>query len=116
MYIDVYKEKEMKNECCKTKKDEDNLELTAEFLKVVAEKNRLKILCLLQKEELCVCQIWEKLDISQNLASHHLKVLKDFELLKKRREGVKIIYSLNKKEVNKYYKLLSHYLGGATLK
>lgn len=96
--------------CCKTKKSKNNLDQTAEFLKVIAEPNRLKILCILQKQELCVCDIWQHLDLPQNLVSHHLKVLKDFKLVESRKESTKVIYSLNAQTISKYYSLLSHYI------
>ncbi|MEX0918469.1 MAG: metalloregulator ArsR/SmtB family transcription factor [Candidatus Paceibacterota bacterium] len=80
------------------------------FLKVVAEENRMKILCLLRSGEKCVCDIWQFLDLPQNLTSHHLKVLKDFGLVEDRKEGLKVYYSVNKKEVNKYNLLLNKFL------
>lgn len=96
--------------CCKTKKAKNNLKEITNFLKIISEGNRLKILCILQKQEMCVCEIWQHLDLPQNLASHHLKVLKDFNLIKSKKESTKVIYSINKKELNKYSKLLKHYL------
>ena len=100
----------MNFDCCKTKKSKNNLEQTVNFLKVVSEENRLKILCILQKQEMCVCDIWQYLDLSQNLVSHHLKVLKNFRLVESRKESTKAIYSINPKMINKYYSLLSHYI------
>ena len=100
----------MKFDCCKSKKAKNNLGKTVEFLKVISEENRLKILCILQKEDLCVCDIWQYLNLPQNLVSHHLKVLKDFGLLSSKREGLKIFYKLNKKAVEKYLKLLNKFL------
>ena len=99
----------MKPKCCIDKKSPANLSQTAEFLKVISEKNRLKILCLLKEGEKCVCEIWQCLKLAQNLTSHHLKVLKDFGLLSSRQEGLKVIYSINKKVVKKYIKLLNNF-------
>lgn len=96
--------------CCKTKKSKKDLEQTTEFLKIIAEPNRLRILCLLQKQELCVCDMWRYLDVPQNLVSHHLKVLKDFELIESKKEGTKVIYSINFHAINTYYSLVSHYI------
>ncbi|MDZ7798686.1 MAG: metalloregulator ArsR/SmtB family transcription factor [Patescibacteria group bacterium] len=100
----------MNYNCCETKKSKNNLDQTAEFLKIIAEPNRLKILCILQKQEMCVCDIWQHLNLPQNLASHHLKVLKDFKLVKSRKESTKVIYSVNSQTIRKYYSLLSHYI------
>ena len=100
----------MKPKCCKNNKSADELLKTAEFLKIIAEENRLKILCILRDGEKCVCDIWQYLDLAQNLASHHLKVLKDFELVLSRQEGLKVIYSINKKVIKSYSELLNKFL------
>jgi len=76
--------------CCKTKKSKSNLNRVMDFLKVISEENRLKILCILRKQEKCVCEIWQFLDLPQNLISHHLKVLKDSGLIDSRKEGTKV--------------------------
>jgi len=90
--------------------NKSDLKDVAGFLKIISEENRLKILCILKKEEVCVCVILKKLNIAQNLVSHHLKVLKDFELIKSRKEGQRVYYSINKKEVNEYNSLLNKIL------
>jgi len=100
----------MKPKCCVDKKSVAGLSQTVEFLKIISEENRLKILCLLREEEKCVCDIWQYLDLAQNLTSHHLKVLKNFGLVSSRQEGLKAIYSINKRVVKKYSKLLNNYL------
>ncbi|MCL5733377.1 MAG: metalloregulator ArsR/SmtB family transcription factor [Patescibacteria group bacterium] len=100
----------MKPKCCVDKKSVANLSQTVEFLKIISEENRLKILCLLREGEKCVCDIWQYLDLAQNLTSHHLKVLKDFGLVSSRQEGLKVFYKLNKKVVKKYIKLLNKFL------
>jgi len=95
---------------CKIEKSKNNLEQTADFLKIIAEENRLLILCLLKKGEMCVCEIWQHLNLPQNLVSHHLRVLKDFGLIKSHRKGTKIIYSLNPKNIKKFISLMSHFI------
>jgi ArsR family transcriptional regulator len=105
----------MKIACCSftgTKHVVSSPELmkTVDFLKVIAEENRLKILCLLQKGDLCVCDIWQYLGLPQNLTSHHLKVLKDFGLITSRKEGLRVHYSIDKKTVHQFNHLLSHFL------
>jgi len=106
----------MKPKCCVDKKSVANLSQTVEFLKIISEENRLKILCLLREKEKCVCDIWQYLSLPQNLVSHHLKVLKDFELVLSRREGLKVIYSINKKVEKKYVKLLIKFLNSPEIK
>ena len=92
------------------KKSVAELSQVVEFLKIISEENRIKILCLLREGEKCVCEVWSCLDLAQNLTSHHLKVLKDFGLVKARQEGLNVIYSINKKVMKKYLKLLNNCL------
>jgi len=99
----------MKTNRCKDKSVGETKQVL-EFLKIISEENRLKILRFLEKGEKCVCEIWQYLKLPQNLVSHHLKVLKDFNLISSRKEGVKIFYRINKKVVKKYLKLLNKYL------
>jgi len=83
----------MKPDCCKNK-SAGKIRQVVEFLKTISEENRLKILCLLEEDEKCVCEIWQYLKLPQNLVSHHLKVLKDFDLISSRKERVKIFYKI----------------------
>lgn len=100
--------------CCKNNNSKKDLYDTALFLKTVSEENRLRILCILKEEEKCVCEIWKELDIPQNLASHHLKVLKDSNLLSCRKEGLKTIYSINQDILEKHFEILNKVLSHKT--
>ena len=100
----------MKPSCCKNEKSIADLIETAEFLKIIAEEKRLKILCILRDRERCVCEIWQYLNLPQNLVSHHIKVLKDFDLISSEKRGLKVFYKLNPKVVKKYLKLLNKFL------
>ena len=105
----------MKNApCCRNgSRSKTDLEKVTEFIKIINEPNRLKILCFLRESEQCVCDIWKALEIPQNLTSHHLKVLKDFGLIESKQdaeEGRKIIYSSNKEAIKKYAELLNNFL------
>ncbi|MDE2019709.1 MAG: winged helix-turn-helix transcriptional regulator [Patescibacteria group bacterium] len=83
---------------------------TAELLKIIAEENRLKILCTLKKGERCACDIADDIGVPQNLASHHLKALRDEGLVESRKEGLKVIYQINKKAMSKFNSLLNNVL------
>ena len=72
------------------------------YLNALAEPNRLAILSFLKEGEKCACEIHPKLKLPQNLSSHHLKILKDLNLLKIRREGNKIIYSRDEEVIKNY--------------
>ena len=56
---------------------------------------RLKILDLLRRQELCVCELCDSLDVSQSKLSFHLKTLREADLVRSRQEGRWIYYSLN---------------------
>ena len=64
------------------------------LLKIVSENSRLQILCILQKDEHCVCELIKETKLSQSLISHHLKDLKDANLVSDRKEGKWVYYSL----------------------
>jgi len=64
------------------------------FLKLVAEPNRLRILALLTRGELCVCDIEAAVRLPQNLVSHHLSVLRREGLVLDRREGKWVYYRI----------------------
>jgi len=87
----------MKPKCCKNKKSFREISKAVELLKVIAEENRLRILCILKNEEQCVCKIIENLELSQSLVSHHLKTLKDADLIKDDKRGLWVYYSLTEK-------------------
>ena len=97
--------------CCQNNtKSKADFQKVIKFLKIINEPNRLKILCFLRHGEQCVCEIWKNLDLPQNLTSHHLKTLKDFDLIESRQEGRKIIYWSNKEAIKKYASLLNNFL------
>ena len=73
---------------------EDLLKELADFYKVFGEATRVKILCVLLESEMCVCDLAELLDMTQSAISHQLRVLKQMKLVKNRREGKTVYYSL----------------------
>lgn len=72
-----------------------------DMLKAIAEENRLQIIKLLSKKSLCVCEIEKKLNIPQNLVSHHISVLKKAGIIVNCRCGRNNFYSLNKQSLKK---------------
>lgn len=73
---------------------EDELLDLAELFKVFGDTTRMKILYVLFESELCVCDIAEVLGISQSAISHQLRIIKQAKLVKNRRDGKTIYYSL----------------------
>lgn len=74
---------------------EEILEKTAEVFKVFGDKTRIRILAALSEGEMCVCCLCDLLEMSQSAVSHQLSVLKAARLIKNRREGKQIYYSLD---------------------
>lgn len=98
----------MEFKCCsKNSKEIKDVGKTYDFLRAIADPNRLKILCVLQSGSKCVCEIVPAVGISDKLASHHLKQLKDIGLLVESREGKFIRYSLDKKAIREYKKIFN---------
>ncbi len=95
-------------ECCgETQVHEDLLELVnktmpeetklydlAELFKVFGDSTRIRILYVLFEAEVCVCDLAEALHMTQSAISHQLRILKQNKLVKSRREGKSIFYSL----------------------
>ncbi|KKP85029.1 MAG: Regulatory protein ArsR [Candidatus Moranbacteria bacterium GW2011_GWF2_35_54] len=87
--------------CAKNSTEIEDINKTYNFLRAIADPNRLKILCVLR------CGSNPAVGISDKLASHHLKQLKKVGLLAEKREGNFIRYSLNKKIIKEYKKIFN---------
>ncbi|GAP99427.1 ArsR/SmtB family transcription factor [Leptolyngbya sp. NIES-2104] len=70
---------------------------------------RLKVIDLLRKQELCVCEICDVLGVTQSKLSFHLKTLKEAELIRGRQEGRWIYYSLNLSQFVKLEQYLAEF-------
>ena len=71
----------------------------SEAFKILGDPTKLRICMLLSKEELPVSQIAQELDLSDSAASHSLRILRNLRLVKFRREGKMIYYSLDDEHV-----------------
>ena len=74
--------------------NEDELYDLAELFKVFGDSTRIRILFVLFESEVCVCDLAETLNMTQSAVSHQLRILKQAKLIKNRREGKSIFYSL----------------------
>ena len=74
--------------------DEDLLFDIAENFKVFGDSTRIRILFVLFEAEVCVCDLAEALHMTQPAISHQLKILKQAKLVRSRREGKSVFYSL----------------------
>jgi DNA-binding transcriptional ArsR family regulator len=78
---------------------EEEMQKNADTIKALADPTRLKIIYLLKRGELCVCEIMAALVKPQPTVSHHLNILKNAGLLKWRKEGVWIHYRLSNMKI-----------------
>ncbi|AQS59226.1 ArsR/SmtB family transcription factor [Desulforamulus ferrireducens] len=74
-------------------------QMKADILKAIAHPTRIRILELLKDGELCVCEIFEELNVEQANTSQHLAVMKKQDILQSRKEGLKVIYSIKYPEI-----------------
>ncbi len=83
---------------------EEKLYELAELYKVFGDTTRIRILFTLYEGEMCVCGIAELLNMTQSAISHQLRVLKNSKLVKFRKEGKTVFYSLDDDHI---FKILS---------
>ena len=74
--------------------EKETMEHIAELFKGFADPTRVHILSLLAQKELCVTDIAEMVEVSQSAISHQLRLLKQMHLVRFRREGKNLLYSL----------------------
>lgn len=74
---------------------EDTLYDLAELFKVFGDSTRVRILFVLFEAEVCVCDLASALNMTQSAISHQLRILKQNKLVKARREGKSVFYSLS---------------------
>jgi len=80
--------------------EQETLVHLAEFFKVFGDPTRIKILSSLAEQEMCVCDIAYLLNMTQSAISHQLRVLKQARLVKNRKDGKVVYYSLDDGHVN----------------
>lgn len=91
---------ELVREIIETLPDDDTLDELEELFKIFGDSTRIKILYVLHEGELCVCDIASMLGMNQSAISHQLRVLRQTRLIKSRREGKNIYYSLADEHVH----------------
>ena len=84
--------------------EEEIINRLAQTFKALADPTRLKIIYLLSKAPLCVCDIANLLDMTQSAISHQLRLLRNLRLVKFKKEGKMVIYSLDDGHVLQLFK------------
>lgn len=91
--------------------DDDTLVCMADFYKALSDSTRIKIISALSEQELCVCDISSLLNMTKSAVSHQLQNLKEMNLIKGRRQGKEVLYSLADRHVKQVFKIsLEHVL------
>jgi DNA-binding transcriptional ArsR family regulator len=88
----------------------DKAQLMAEFFSVLADPNRLRLISALAHQELCVCDLAAAVKVSESAVSHQLRILRSQRLVKYRREGRNIYYSLADDHIVSLYQQVSEHL------
>ncbi len=106
--IDIHNEviSEVKN----TMPQEEMLYDLAELFKVFGDTTRIKILYALFSKEMCVCDIADLLGMTHSAISHQLRVLKQARLVKFRKEGKVVYYSLDDEHVSQIFDCGLHHI------
>lgn len=84
---------------------EEELYDLAELFKVFGDSTRIKIIWALFESEMCVCDIAALLNMTQSATSHQLRVLKQARLVRHRKAGKVVYYSLNDEHIKKIFEL-----------
>lgn len=79
----------------------DEIMEMADIFKLLADSSRLKIICSILNNELCVCDLCELLSLTQSNVSHQLQLLRTSKLVKYRKEGKQVYYSLQDEHIEK---------------
>lgn len=79
--------------------EEDDVQKLSSIFKAFGDPTRLKILHCLKQSEMCVCDISAILEMSQSAISHQLRVLRNLRLVKHRKEGKNVYYSLDDEHI-----------------
>jgi len=82
----------------------------AEFFAVLADPNRLRLMSALANHELCVCDLAAAVKVSESAVSHQLRILRSQRLVKYRREGRNVYYSLADHHIISLYREVADHL------
>lgn len=93
--------------------EEDNLYDLAELFKVFGDSTRIKIIWALFESEMCVCDIAYLLNMTQSAISHQLRVLKSSRLVRYRKSGKSVYYSLDDSHIKQIFEIgMKHIMEG----
>jgi len=102
--VDIVHQEKL-NLAAKNMPSEERLYDVAELFKVFGDSTRTKIISALFSSELCVCDIAKLLNMTKSAVSHQLRILRTSKLVKARKSGKEVFYSLSDDHVIEIYKL-----------
>ncbi|WP_312101803.1 ArsR/SmtB family transcription factor [Pygmaiobacter massiliensis] len=83
------------------------------IFKILGDPTRMKLVWALNNREMCVCDLAATLDMTKSAISHQLKTMKELSVVKSRREGKNIFYSLDDQHITEIIKLAKIHTGHA---
>ncbi|GAY76779.1 cadmium efflux system accessory protein [Sporolactobacillus inulinus] len=86
--------KDVVQKVSKAMSNDEDLENVADLFKIFGDRTRIRLLRALYQSEMCVCDMAYLLDMTQSAISHQLRILKQAKLVKNRKEGKVVYYSL----------------------
>lgn len=109
--------KDIVEKALKNRPDEVTFLKLSEVFKLIGDLTRIKILWCLDNNEMCVCDIANVLNMSKSLVSHQLAVLRKSEIVKSRRSGKEVYYTLDDEHIRTLYEIgikhINHKIGGS---
>ena len=97
--------KDIVEKALKNRPDEVTLLKLSEVFKLIGDLTRIKILWCLDNNEMCVCDIANVLNMTKSAVSHQLAVLRKSNIVKCRRSGKEVYYTLDDDHINKLFEI-----------
>ena len=94
-----------------TQPDPDDLSRLSSLLGLMADPNRLRIVAALDTVELCVCDLSATIGISESAVSHQLRQMRELDVVRARRDGRRVFYSLTDEHVMSIYRQARDHVG-----
>lgn len=91
--------------------NEENLLLIADFYKALSDSTRIKIINILNENELCVCDIAVILNMTKSAVSHQLRYLRELDIVKNRKIGKEVFYTLADEHVKQIFAISQKHMG-----
>lgn len=92
--------------------DSERLSMIADFYKALSDDTRIKIVNVLENNELCVCDIAVVLNMTKSAISHQLKYLRELNIVSNRKVGKEVLYSLVDDHVRQIFNISCFHIGG----